>query len=119
MSRWARRCGRDWCWPRGDPPRPSEQKQLVLGRARIHFGAGRIDVDVDLAAYAEALRQVDARLDREPDARHQRPRVLGLEVVNVRSRAVAIAVDRTPGAMHEVVAQPPLADHAARRVVPL
>src|SRR5438067_11542102 len=104
MSRWARRCGRDWCWPRGDPPRPSEQKQLVLGRARIHFGAGRIDVDVDLAAYAEALRQVDARLDREPDARHQRPRVLGLEVVAVRSPAFEIAADRMPGTLPGLVA---------------
>src|SRR5256886_8228487 len=116
MSRWARRCGRDSCWPRGDPLRPSEQKQLVLGRARIHFGAGRIDVDVDLAAYAEALRQVDARLDREPDARHQGPRVLGLEVVDVRPRAVQIAVDRMPDASTEAVAHPRVPDHAARRV---
>src|SRR5207247_3490630 len=77
--RWARPCGEGWSWqyfePSGRPPvRPSDQDQLVLWMGGVHLGALRVDVHVDLAAHAEAVRQIDARLDRETPARSERAR---------------------------------------------
>src|SRR5439155_8559965 len=85
--------------------RPSDQQQLVLWGAGIHFWSRRVDVHIDLAANSEAPGQVDARLDREADTGDEGARVLGLEVVDVRPRAVEIAVDRMAGPMHEVLGQ--------------
>src|SRR5207247_9208574 len=66
-----------------------------------HFGAALREKHVDLAPHAEAPRQVDARLHGEPDPRDERPGVGRLEVVEMRTRAVQIAVDRVAGAVHE------------------
>src|SRR2546430_1620456 len=74
--------------------RPSDQQQLLLGRPRGDLGAGFVHEHVDLAPHAEPARKVDPGLDREPDARHERALVRGLEVVDVRPRAVQVAIDR-------------------------
>src|SRR5204862_3171480 len=99
--------------------RPSDQDQLVLRARGIHLGTRRVDVHVDLAAHPETSRKVDTRLDREADAGHEGPRVLGLEVVDVRPGAVQVAIDRMARAMHEVFGEPRVADHGARGVVHL
>src|SRR3989441_1192765 len=93
--------------------------QFIPWVGGVHLGALRVDVHVDLAAHAEALREIDPRLDREAHARHEGARVLGLEVVDVRSGAVQVAIDRMARAMHEVVGEPGVADHGARGVVHL
>src|SRR5512144_2631711 len=74
-------------------------------------------MDVDLAAYAEAARQVNARLHREPDPRQQLARVRGLEVVEVGAGAVQVAVDGVAGAVYEPLPVAGRGNHAARRVV--
>src|SRR2546422_8528802 len=83
----------------------------------VHLGALRVDVHVDLAAHAEAVRQIDPRLDRETHARYERARVFRFEVVDVRPGAVQIAIDRMARAMHEVVGEPGVADHGACDVI--
>src|SRR5207245_3191216 len=90
--------------------RPSDQDQLVLWMGGVHLGALRVDVHVDLAAHAEAARQIDPRLDRETHARYERARVFRFEVVDVRPGAVQDAIDRMARAMHEVVGEPGVAD---------
>src|SRR5690242_6218550 len=95
----------------------SKEQQVVLRLAGVHLGAGRVDVHVDLAPHPEATGQIHARLDREPDAGHERARVFGFEVVDVRARPVQIAVDGVARTMDEVVAQPRIADHGARGVL--
>src|SRR5437870_567850 len=85
----------------------------------VHLGALRVDVHVDLAAHAEAVRQIDPRLDRETHARYERARVFRFEVVDVRPGAVQLAIDRMARAMHEVVGEPGVADHGACDVIHL
>ena len=80
-----------------------------LRRPRRHLGPRLVPVHVHLAPHAELPRQVDPRLDREAHARDQPPVVVGLVVVEVRTRAVQVAVDRVAGPVHE----------AARRTRPL
>src|SRR2546422_2258364 len=111
MQPWEPECGRWWL------SRRLNQQQILLRLPRRHLGTRLSDVHVDLAANAETSRQVNTRLDRKPDAGNQRPLVGGLEVVEMWSRSVQIAVDRMSRAMHEVVSEPRRANHAARRVV--
>src|SRR3989449_10697844 len=81
------------------PPRSTLFPYTTLFRSRV-------DVHVDLAAHAEAVRQIDPRLDRETHARYERARVFRFEVVDVRPGAVQLAIDRMARAMHEVVGEP-------------
>src|SRR5204863_453483 len=87
------------------------------GQLRRHLRTRLSQIDVDLAANAEPPREVDARLDRESHAGDQRPLVRRLEVVEVRTRAVQIAIDRVAGAMDEKVAVTGGANHATRGVI--
>src|SRR5881409_4174228 len=98
----ARPCGPRWSSPCSDPGRSNED-QLVLWMGGVHLGALRVDVDVDLAAHAEAVRQIDPRLDRETHARYERARVFRLEVVDVRPGAMQVAIHRMARAVHELV----------------
>src|SRR2546422_4207156 len=72
------------------PPRSTLFPYTTLFRS----GAGGVEIDVDLAAHPEAPREIDAGLDREPHARYESARVLGLEIVDVGPRAVQVAIDR-------------------------
>src|SRR5256886_8861339 len=54
------------------PPRSTLFPYTTLFRSRV-------DVHVDLAAHAEAVRQIDPRLDRETHARYERARVFRSE----------------------------------------
>src|SRR3989442_6133738 len=109
--------------PRKRQPRgrktASDEQQIRLRHRGVHLRPGLGEKDVDLGAHSEASGQVDARFDRKADAGRERARVRRLEVVDVRTGAVQLAVDRVAGAMHEVLAQPRRADHRARRVVHL
>src|SRR5438034_330035 len=109
------------CRPVGQPARPpgdhpqeavqpnvrkmSDEEQLGLWDAGGHLGAGRVEIDVDLAAHPEAPREIDAGLDGEPHARYKRPRVLGLEIVDVGPRAVQVAIDRVSCAVDKVLSE--------------
>src|SRR5437867_13452178 len=69
------------CRPVGQPARPpgdhpqeavqpnvrkmSDEEQLGLRDAGGHLGAGRVEIDVDLAAHPEAPREIDAGLRSE------------------------------------------------------
>ena len=64
-------------------------------------------------------RYIDAGLHREPDPREQLPVVVGLVVVEVRPGAVQVPVDRVPRPVHEILPEPRLFDHPARRPVAL
>src|SRR3989449_882011 len=64
------------------------EEELSLRRRRGHFRAALREKHVDLAPHAEATRQGDARLHREPDPRDERPAVGRLEGVEMRTRAV-------------------------------
>src|SRR6185295_7114956 len=75
---------------------------------------------VDLASHADVVRQIDARLDREPDSGNQLALLARLQVVDVGPRSVQIArIDRVAGAMKEVVAVASLFDHLSGCVVDL
>src|SRR6266568_212197 len=108
---WDTRASRRTCRSRSD------LQQLLLRLPRRHLWTRLAQIDVDLAANTKPVRQVDTRLHGETDAGNQRALVRGLEVVDMRSRAVQIAIDRMPRAMHEVLAQSGRADHGARGVV--
>src|SRR5690606_7437144 len=115
-ARWSRRrrC------PRARADRSLQQcENFRLRTRRRHDRARLVDVHVDLAPDADLARDVDPRLDGEPDAPHEPPGFVGLEVVDVRSHAVRGTVDRVPGSMNEVVAEPPVADDPACGVVQL
>src|SRR6185503_733255 len=61
---------------------------------------------------------VDPRLDRECDAWNEQPLLAGLEVVEMRARAVQIArVDRMTRPVREILAVAARFDHVSRRVV--
>src|SRR5439155_23911149 len=72
---------------------------------------------VDLGPHPEPVREVDPRLDGESDARHEPPIIAGLEIVEVRTRPVQVAVDRVAGAMHEVVRVSGFPNDRASRIV--
>ncbi len=74
--------------------------------------------DVHLGPDAEA-GQVDAGLDREAGPRDEAPLVVRFEVVHVGAGAVHLGADRVAGAVKEVLAEAPLADRTAGRVVHL
>src|SRR5947208_3259597 len=111
--------------PRYQTPRhkalskPSHQQQLRLRGWRGDFGACFGHEHIDLAAHPEPAGQVNPRLHREADAGHERALVGGLEVVDVRARAMQVAIDRVPGTVHEVLAVSGLAHHGACRIVHL
>src|SRR5207247_1986276 len=84
----------------------SDQQQLLLRLPRRHLRARLPHIHVDLAAYAESAGQVHAGLHREPDTGNQRSLVRRLEIVDMRSRAMQLTIDRVPRAMHEVLAEP-------------
>src|SRR6266516_474772 len=95
----------------------SDQQQLLLRLPRRHLRARLPHIHVDLAAYAESAVQERAGLHREPDTGNQRSLVRSLEVVDMRSGAVQIAIDRMPRAMDEVLSEAGGANHTPRRVV--
>src|SRR5512139_2877468 len=69
---------------------------------------------VDLGAHAEPLvGQVDAGLDREAEPRDERPRVVRLEVVEVRAVAVDAGLDGMAGAVDELLPEAGRLDDAA------
>src|SRR5216683_3742947 len=61
---------------------------------------------VDFAADAEAVREVDARLDRRAGAGQVAAAVARLEVVVVHAIAVHAHVDAVPGAVQDLLAEP-------------
>src|SRR2546421_5483826 len=112
-NRWrpanSRKRGRK-CRAVGQPARPPatpslDQEQLLLRDAGGHLGAGGVEIDVDLAAHPEAPREIDAGLDREPHARYESARVLGLEIVDVGPRAVQVAIDRVSCSVDKVLSE--------------
>src|SRR2546430_14683987 len=105
MWRLAQPCGPRWSSPCSDPE-PSDQDQLVLWMGGVHLGALRVDVHVDLAAHAEAARQIDPRLDRGTHARYGGARVFRFEVVAVRPGAGRIPIDRMARARPRIGEEP-------------
>src|SRR6266536_4117228 len=93
------------------------QQQLLLRLFRRHLWPRFAQIHIDLAANAKAACEVDTRLDREPDAGNERSLIRRLEIVEMRTRSMQIAIDRVSGAMHEIVPEPRGADYTARRVV--
>src|SRR6266536_3805031 len=93
------------------------QQQLLLRLFRRHLWPRFAQIHIDLAPNAKPARQVDTGLDREPNAGNEYALIRRLEVVEMRTRSVQIAIDRMSGAMHEIVAKPRGAVYAARRVV--
>src|SRR5580765_2368438 len=93
--------------------------QIHLRLSGRHLGARLGPVDIHLTPDAERTRQVYPRLDREADARNELPVVVGLVVIDVRSRAVQVAVDRVPGPVNEGVAISRALDHRSRGPVRL
>src|SRR2546422_10979821 len=100
-------------------PKTSDQLQLLLRRPGGDLRARFVHEHVDLAAHTEPAREADPGLDREPHARHERALARGLEVVDVRARAVEVAIDRVAGAVHEVLGVTGGADHGPSRVIDL
>src|SRR5574339_314929 len=70
------------------------EQQIVLGMGGRNLRPCLPDMDIDLAAHTEPPREVDPGLHGEADTRDQDPLIRGLEVVEVRPRAMEIAVDR-------------------------
>src|SRR5256885_5869996 len=101
------------------PPRKthSDQQQVALWGSGCHFRSGFEQKHIDLAANPEPAGQVDAGLDGEPDARDQCAFIGRLEIVQVRPRAMQVAVDGMPRPVHELLAIAGRADHPPRRVV--
>src|SRR6266513_316538 len=71
----------------------SDQQQLALWGVGRHFRSGFEQKHIDLAANPEPAGQVDAWLHGEPAARDQRALVGRLEIVQVRPRAMQVAVE--------------------------
>src|SRR6266513_1316842 len=111
MPLWALESGQPWSL------RLSHQHQVSLRLPRGDFRAGVAQVHIDFTPDSEPTREVDTRFDREAHTGNQRPLVRRLEVVDVGTRAMQIAVDRMPGAMHEVLAEPGSANDRARGIV--
>src|SRR6266566_2612323 len=105
--------------PRKTPSRASNEQQVCLGHPRRHLWARRFEKHVDFTPHSKATRQVDPRLDREPDAREQLAVVGGLEVVEVRSGAVQVPIDRVTGAVWKCIAIPGLAYDGPSGIVEL
>src|SRR5437762_3169439 len=111
MPLWAPASGQPWSL------RLSHQHQLSLRLPWGDFRARFAQVHIDFTPDSEPTGEVDTRLDREAHAGDQRPLIRGLEVVDVGTRAMQIAVDRVPGAMHAVLAEPGCANDRARGIV--
>src|SRR5260370_29910996 len=75
-----------------------------LPRPAAHFDLAAGEADVDLAANAEAPRQVDARLDGEAGVAQVAAHVVRLEVVVVHAVAVGAPAEVVAGAAQEAVA---------------
>src|SRR5215469_18717933 len=106
------------CRPTGGPARgDSDQKEVSLGYPRRHLGTGFSEEHIYLTPHPEPPRQVDPGLHGKADSGHQDAIIRGLEVVEVRPRAMQIPVDGMSGAMHEVRAVSGRGNHAPRGIV--
>src|SRR5206468_9263249 len=86
--------------------------ELALGR-REHPRAVLLENHVDLGPHTE-FGKINSRLDREAEAGHQWPRVMGLEIVEVRAIPVlGVGSDIVTGAVHEEVAEAACGDEIA------
>src|SRR5205085_5322230 len=108
-----------WAPASGQPYslRFSHQHQFSLGLPWRDFRPRFAQVHIDFTPDSEPTGEVDTRFDREAHTGDQRPLVRGLEVVDVGTRAMQIAVNRVPGAMDEVFAEPGCANDRARGIV--
>ena len=78
------------------------------------------DKAVDLAAHSDISGEIDARLDREADARNESTLLPGFEVVDVRPGAVQVTrVDRVTSAVNEEFAVAAPGDYLASGVINL
>src|SRR5690606_13819578 len=78
--------------------------------------ANRTHERADLSSQPDLFLNVDTRLDRQTDSGDQGTGVPRFEVVDVRPRAVQLAVDRVPRSMDEHIPQAPLRQDPASRV---
>src|SRR4029453_1480794 len=92
----------------------SGKNQVPLGGVGGDPGSFRTPEHVHLAPNPDLARQGDPGFDREPDSLDQLPVIVGFVVVEMGTRAMQVAIDRMPGAVHEVVTPSPLLVHAPR-----
>src|SRR5947207_570712 len=85
--------------PRKTPP--SHQQQGFLRGSGRHLRSSFGEKHVDFTTHSEPAGKVNPRLHGEPDPGHQLPRIGGLEVVQMGSAAVQLAVDLMPCSMDE------------------
>src|SRR5688500_11015032 len=85
---------------------------------RRHHELAVAHVRVDFGPHADLAWDVHPGLDREGNARYEQSLFAGLEVIEVRSRAVKIArVNRVARPVHEPVTESSRRDHGAGSIV--
>src|SRR5437588_1461629 len=102
----------------GESRREQRRHDRLSGTAtQLDLSSGQ--ADVDLAADAEASREVDPRLDRKAGVRQVPPGIAGLEIIVVHAVAVAVVVDAVAGAVQEAFPVAGVRDHIACRGIHL